>query len=99
MSWSLGYKSLADFQNEKPEYPLAPNPTEEVTEQVELARRLATTAIDSGVIGEGKDYRISLAGHANPNHEPVDGWANDMLSINISQLSPHPLAGGRTEGG
>lgn len=27
---------------------------------------------------------VNVSGHANPNHEPSEGWSNEFLSINIS---------------
>lgn len=51
------------------------------------ASEAAAEIIDSGVLGDPDKYRfnVSLVGHANPNHEPRDGWANDSISISISQ--------------
>lgn len=37
--------------------------------------------------GFDKTYRIILTGHGNPGHEPTEGWANDFISITITQVS------------
>jgi hypothetical protein len=60
---------------------------EHVDEAAAAAKQAALDLIASGVVGDGDaPIRVSLSGHANPDHEPAEGWANDFVSINIYQL-------------
>lgn len=61
----------------------------EVREQFQLAKGMANNLVQSGAVGrgKGKSYQVTLSGHANPKHEPRQGYANDMISINVSQVS------------
>jgi hypothetical protein len=86
MSWSRSYSSLEDFRNRKPAFDAS---TPEENDQVEAAHKAAEAIIASGSAGaEGKDFFISLSGHTNPNHEPRPGYANDCISVTVSQKSP-----------
>jgi hypothetical protein len=96
MSWSRSFESLEDFMSDRgtPSLPadldLAP---------YIVACETAERIIESRVVGgngslqrEGtvqgkndKDFRVTLSGHTNPNHEPVKGWANDTLTVTVSQ--------------
>lgn len=52
------------------------------------AALLATSAIlDHGSLGYAQDHswNIHLSGHCNPKHEKREGWANDCMTISISQ--------------
>lgn len=31
------------------------------------------------------DVHVGLAGHANPDHRPRAGWANDYISVTVTQ--------------
>lgn len=57
-----------------------------VDEAVTAAKKAAKTLIDSGVVGTDTPVRVSLSGHANPDHEPADGWANDFVTVSVYQL-------------
>jgi hypothetical protein len=60
--------------------------SEAVVEQVRQAKVMTNSIIVSGVVGDkDKEFYVNLSGHANPDHEPKEGWANDMISISISQ--------------
>ena len=63
------------------------DPSQEVAEQVKAASEAAVQIIQSGCVGQDDDCRlvVSASGHANPNHAPRDGWANDMITVRISQ--------------
>lgn len=40
------------------------------------------------VVGRADDtVSVNVAGHANPDHAPRDGWSNEALSISISVSS------------
>jgi hypothetical protein len=53
-------------------------------EQFEAALHAAQSVLASGAVGETPVF-VTLAGHANPGHRKRDGWANDQISISISQ--------------
>ena len=53
-------------------------------EQFEAALAAARTIVESGAVGESA-VRVSLSGHANPGHAKRDGWANDTVTVSISQ--------------
>jgi len=55
----------------------------EMLAQAEQATYAAVRLIKSGCLGDGP-FRISLSGHANPGHQPRDGWADDAISISIA---------------
>lgn len=40
----------------------------------------------------GCTFHVDLSGHANPGHNPRDGWANDTLAIRITQVTPQETA-------
>lgn len=43
-------------------------------------------------VGRPEDHvMISVAGHANPGHAPVEGWSDDTLTISISVAAPTPV--------
>ena len=54
-------------------------------QQVDLALSLVKEIALSGVVGTGKKFILNLSGHANEDHEPKPGWANDCMTIYIGQ--------------
>jgi hypothetical protein len=56
----------------------------EPQEQFEAAKDAARVLVESGAVGD-RPVRINLNGHANPGHEPTEGYANDMITVSISQ--------------
>jgi hypothetical protein len=59
-----------------------------VVEQYDAARSVACTLIATGAIGaKAKVFSVSLSGHANPGHVPQEGWANDCITVSVSQRS------------
>ena len=84
MSWNASYSSLESFRND--DVQAEGNLSAEGAEQWAVARLVASELIASGKVGgEGKDFRIHLSGHANPSHEPAKGWANDTITVTVSQ--------------
>lgn len=83
MSWNRSYVSKADFDADV----AAPGSSTVVdAEQLAAARNAAVAIMASGAVGgEGKDFVVSLSGHGNPGHEPTRGWANDCVTVNVSQ--------------
>lgn len=60
---------------------------EHVGEAVAAAIRALDLLIASDAVGEaGTTYSVSASGHANPDHKPVEGWANDTISVSITQV-------------
>jgi hypothetical protein len=60
-------------------------PSPEALEQLAAAKAAVTSMFQSGAYGplEGISYGGGLSGHANPNHEPREGWSNDTGAVNI----------------
>lgn len=59
---------------------------EQVQEQMSVAADAATKIIASGAVGgPGKEYHVFVSGHANPDHKPAEGWANDGVTVSVSQ--------------
>jgi hypothetical protein len=94
MSWSLVYTdgvrgdhSLKDLNSLNLQDGLDfGDSSEEVVEQVDQAKAMANFIIESEVVGSpDKVFSVSLSGHANLNHEPKEGWANDMISVQVVQ--------------
>lgn len=48
------------------------------------AIRAAVDILDAGVVGT-RNVNVSISGHANPNHEPAEGWSNDGITVTITQ--------------
>lgn len=85
MSWSefLPDHTLKELRKARPKTDLA----EEAYDQFEAALGCAIDIVQSGVVGNTDEFKfsVSLSGHANPDHKPTDDWADDMLSLSISQ--------------
>ena len=56
---------------------------QEMAEQAAKAVAAADDLLD--VIGTEGPWNVSLSGHANPEHGRRGGWANDAVSISISE--------------
>ena len=71
------------------------NPPQQVTEGIEAAKAGALALIESGAYGDPKDpeigFSVNLSGHANPDHKPYEGWANDCVTVSVGQLTPKQL--------
>ena len=84
MSWLVTGTLPSDDVLTLKDQALSQNP--ECSDQFDAAAAAVQSIIDSGVVGgEGKQFHVSMSGHANPDHEPRDGWANDAVTIQISQ--------------
>jgi len=61
--------------------------TKEADMQHDAALMAFANVLDFGALGDfyKYTYTLTLSGHANPGHEPTDGWANDQLSMVIAQ--------------
>jgi hypothetical protein len=80
MSWFKNYASKEDFNADV----VSVGTPEPPTDQVSIARKVAREVMDSGAVG-GPDFTVSLSGHANPNHGKTEGWANDTITVTVSQ--------------
>jgi len=49
------------------------------------AALLAMRCLLAGAVGAG-NVNITLSGHANPGHQPRQGWANDYVSVHVSSV-------------
>lgn len=97
MSWSafpkneegIGSSSrvLSLDEIEEENFIISPNDSSEVQEQVEIAFGVARQIVSSGVVGDpyAHKFHVSLYGHANLDHAPAAGWANDMVTVSIAQ--------------
>jgi hypothetical protein len=99
MSWSRSFKSLEDFMHDIGDPPLPLDG--DAMQQIGIARQAAERIIVSRAVGgngslqradsvqgaNDKDFSITLAGHSNPNHEPKAGWANDTITVTVTQKS------------
>ena len=96
MSWSVYYDGLEQFRKDEPKFPKQNFDAElatEVAAQEAAARAVVEAVVASGAIGgAGKDYVVALNGHANPGHEPREGWATDFINVAITQKLPQPVA-------
>jgi hypothetical protein len=54
-------------------------------EQFEAALNVVRFLMPRDVVGEG-NINVSLSGHANPDHKPRAGWANDYVMVNVSSV-------------
>lgn len=90
MSWStyIGPTAAADIKASLDVAPLPPELAPHVQEQVDKAKATALAIVKSGVIGDADaHFFVSLSGHANPGHVPAEGWANDCISVSVSQAT------------
>jgi hypothetical protein len=39
-----------------------------------------------GFNADGVHYNVSVSGHANEGHVPASGWANDTISVSVTQM-------------
>lgn len=88
MSWCIGYNSKKDFEDEvRASHSTATDSPHYSQDQVDAARKAVKLLLESSTVGlyNEYDFNISLSGHANPAHRPASGWANDCITISVSQ--------------
>lgn len=89
MSWSIsGKTSLGKLRQGNFEdltaSPQVGHGEAECAEIMEATRD--AVAIVAHHLGEGP-CQVTISGHANPNHEPAEGWSRDMITITVSQAA------------
>jgi hypothetical protein len=42
------------------------------------------------VVGRQGKYRVNVSGHANPDHTPLEGWADEFITLTITALHEQP---------
>lgn len=57
-------------------------------EQGTAAIAVAKSLVDSGTVG-GSVFNVTVSGHANPDHKPRSGWANDALTVAVSSAETY----------
>lgn len=88
MSWTIGPVDVfhdsaeADLEALQPQGQDSSLP--HVVEAVRAAKMAAVAILRSGAVGWGP-ARVSLSGHANPDHRPVAGWSNDTIGVSVWQ--------------
>lgn len=40
----------------------------------------------AAVVGRQSKWRVTVSGHANPDHAPVEGWGDEFISLRIEAL-------------
>jgi len=88
MSWSTQSQQAVTVASGDAE--ILPNPPyiddPGTLDQVEAAREAAKAIMRSGAVGgESTLFRVTASGHSNPGHVPREGWANDCITLTVSQ--------------
>lgn len=60
--------------------------SDEALEQIDAAAACAVALVDSGAVGTRR-VSINLSGHANTDHTPDPGWANDCITVAVTQMT------------
>ncbi len=88
MSWSAMWKVNKDLVTTTQPTVSSADKSEEAWEQYVAAVGAVTELLTSDSVGDNeKTYMINMVGHANPNHEPALGFANDFISITVTQVN------------
>lgn len=88
MSWSVSTVALPNQVQDRVNALVAPG--EEYgprDDQVKIAKQVAVEIVESGAVGGGEAYTISLYGHANDGHQPQAGYANDTVTVSVTQTT------------
>jgi len=88
MSWSANFKIIDSEFNIESILGFIPD-VSEVHEALDSAMEAVRTLVTSAAFGNmsNVDFQVNISGHANPGHVPAPGWANDCITISISQLT------------
>ena len=87
MSWGMSYTHTQDTLIPDAELQKIKALSSEAQEQFAHAVGAVDRLVNSGVVGDPEGtYQVYISCHANPEHKPTEGWANDALSISITQV-------------
>lgn len=86
MSWGTGVHTIDKDQIGSLEAPAANNdPDAQASQDEQFAEALLVAQELATVIGRPHDQvSVSLSGHANTDHAPHPGWADECITISIS---------------
>lgn len=88
MSWSTYTVGLpADIETRIDALEPPGEGTTEREDQVKAAKAAAKAVIESGAVGKGEAFTVALSGHANPAHVPTSGYANDLVTVSVTQTN------------
>lgn len=62
-------------------------PVGECADQVEAAAVAAQQIAESGCLGEGQ-YKVTIFGHANPDHQEPTPRLPDRITLSVSRVVP-----------
>lgn len=90
MSWSIDYKvedgDISESEQDRL-VQIGTNLSTEALQQFTTSVLVAAGIIDDGLVGNSTGhFQVSISGHANEGHKPTPGWANDMITIRVSQI-------------
>lgn len=54
-------------------------------DQIKAAHK-AVAALLKAVGRKGDQYRVTISGHANPDHAPLESWADEMITVTVAQV-------------
>lgn len=83
MSWSIDYTTFNEA-----EIRFVGEDTEENNAAMQATVDAVGSIIASGALGDPskKRFAVRVGGHNNPGNEPVPGYSNDYVNINIFQM-------------
>lgn len=83
MSWSVEYTTFNEA-----EIRFIGDDTEEANAAMKSAVEAVGAMIDAGAFGDKnvKKFAVRISGHTNPGNEPVPGFSNDYVNINVFQM-------------
>lgn len=89
MSWSASVIAVEQLELEaklSSALQIAANSDAEA-EAKEQAHVAIAVAVALAKTTGSKAVNVSLSGHANPSHEPREGYSNDFVSVSVTQAS------------
>lgn len=101
MSWSIhtpeavSAEDAAALTPDLSNYQLLEGAQKPTKDQIKAAQK-AVAELVKAVGGKKDTYFVSISGHANPGHEPMPGYANEIISVSVSARpfvalpEPHP---------
>jgi hypothetical protein len=83
VSWSISAGPAAKEAISYTEPAYAAEVETEQRDQLEAAK-VAAGVLAQAVGRPDDDIRVTVSGHANPEHGPRDGWASEMITVSVS---------------